>query len=106
MNSLSRSERAILMIGLAAASTLLLLGCGADSTATVRLLGAIGTLESGRVVVSNPAVGVWSHRSDWNVVEEIRVAGFDGTVPEVFGTVGVPEVPYVARALHRHPTAP
>ena len=92
MNSLSRSERAILMIGLAAASTLLLLGCGVDSTATAGFLGTIDTLESGRIVVSNPAVGMWPQGSEWKVVEEIRIGRFDGTGPEVFGSVGVLEV--------------
>lgn len=92
MNSLSRSERAILMIGLAAASTLLLLGCAADSTAAARFLGSIDTLESGRVVVSNPAVGMWARGSEWTVTEEIRIGALDGAGPDVFGSVGVLEV--------------
>ena len=57
MNSLSRTERALLFFTLAAATTLLLVGCGADGGGRA-FTGTIDALPDGRGVVSNPATGM------------------------------------------------
>jgi hypothetical protein len=67
--------------GLAAASA-----CGEARGAT-EWAGTMDTLPSGRVVVTNPAQGVWAPDSGWRVVEEIRIGAADGTGPEVLGQI-------------------
>jgi sugar lactone lactonase YvrE len=45
------------------------------------------TLESGVILVSNPATGVWDERSAWRLTDEVRIGTRDGEGPEVFGDV-------------------
>ena len=47
----------------------------------------VDTLESGRVVVRNPAPGRGGGPDEWRLVEELRLGRVDGTGPEVFGDV-------------------
>ena len=47
----------------------------------------VDTLESGRIVVSNPAPGRGGGSDEWRLVEELRLGQVDGTGPEVFGDV-------------------
>lgn len=46
------------------------------------------TLPTGRVVVTNPAAGIWDSTSRWRVVEEVRIGAEEGDGPEVFGRLG------------------
>ncbi len=97
MNSLSRSERSLLFLLLAAASMLLLLGCGSDGGPGRAFEGTIDTLPSGRVVVSNPGEGMWREGEEWQVTEEIRIGRLEGDGPDVFGSVGLLEVDEAGR---------
>jgi len=45
------------------------------------------TLPGGRVVVTNPAEGMWRAGEGWRVVEEIRIGAEDGDGPEVLGRI-------------------
>ncbi|WP_419940323.1 6-bladed beta-propeller [Candidatus Palauibacter sp.] len=45
------------------------------------------TLDSGRIVVSNPVPGRGGGSDEWSLVEELRLGQIDGTGPEVFGHV-------------------
>ncbi len=47
----------------------------------------VDTLDSGRIVVSNPAPGRGGGPDEWRLVEELRLGQVDGTGPEVFGDV-------------------
>jgi hypothetical protein len=96
MNSLSRTERALFFFILAAATMLPLVGCGADGGGLV-FAGSIDTLPDGRVVVSNPATGMWGEGEAWEVTEEIRIGRVDGDGPDMFGSVGLLEVDVAGR---------
>ena len=96
MNSLSRSERALLFSLLAAATMLLLVGCGADGGGRA-FAGTIDTLPGGRVVVANPAKGLWSEADAWVVTEEVRIGRVDGDGPDVFGAIRLLEVDEAGR---------
>ena len=48
---------------------------------------AVDTLESGRVVVKNPAPARGGRPTEWRLVVELRLGRLDGTGPEVFGDV-------------------
>jgi len=50
--------------------------------------GTMDTLPGGRVVVTNPATGVWDSTTAWRVVEEVRIGAEEGTGPEVLGQIG------------------
>jgi hypothetical protein len=45
------------------------------------------TMPDGRVVVTNPAEGMWPAGQSWRVVEEIRIGAEDGTGPDVLGRI-------------------
>ena len=47
----------------------------------------VDTLDSGRIVVSNPIPGRGGGPDEWRLVEELRLGQLDGTGPEVFGDV-------------------
>jgi hypothetical protein len=51
--------------------------------------GSMDTMPDGRVVVTNPAEGMWRAGEGWRVVEEIRIGAEDGTGPNVLGQIGV-----------------
>ena len=92
MNSLSQSQRAVLLFGLLGATLLMLVGCGGDGGAGTQFAGTIDTLPGGRIVVANPEAGIWAEGDEWDVVEELRLGSLDGTGPDVFGAISVIEV--------------
>lgn len=47
----------------------------------------IDTLESGVILVSNPATGIWDERSAWQLTDEVKIGARHGEGPEVFGDV-------------------
>jgi sugar lactone lactonase YvrE len=49
--------------------------------------GSMDTMPDGRVVVTNPAEGMWPAGQGWRVVEEIRIGAEDGNGPEVLGRI-------------------
>lgn len=51
--------------------------------------GTIDTLPGGRVLVTNPAEGIWRDDARWEVVEELRIGSADGAGPELFGRLGM-----------------
>ncbi|MFN2317998.1 MAG: 6-bladed beta-propeller [Gemmatimonadales bacterium] len=51
--------------------------------------GTIDTLPGGRVLVTNPAEGVWGGDARWEVVEDLRIGSADGEGPELFGRLGM-----------------
>ncbi|HUG27925.1 MAG TPA: 6-bladed beta-propeller, partial [Gemmatimonadales bacterium] len=65
----------------------LLLACGGSEGP--EWAGTIDTLPGGRVVVTNPAEGVWGGEARWEVVEELRIGSADGDGPELFGRLGM-----------------
>ncbi len=96
MNSLSRAERILFLAMLLAAATLLLVGCAEGGGASV-FAGAVDTLPDGRIVVSNPATGMWGEGDEWEVTEEVRIGQVDGDGPDVFGSIGLLEVDEAGR---------
>lgn len=100
MNSLSRAERILFLAMLLAAATLLLVGCAEAGGAAV-FAGAVDTLPDGRIVVSNPAMGMWGEGDEWDVTEEVRIGQVDGDGPDVFGSIGLLEVDEEGRYLGR-----
>lgn len=80
---LAAFARAVLALG-----PFLLAACGAagDRGAGV-WAGAIDTLASGQVVVTNPATPLWAPGSEWRVVEELRIGRVDGDGPDLFGSI-------------------
>jgi len=91
MNSLSRAQRMLFLALLLAATTLLLVGCAEGGGAAV-FAGAVDTLRDGRIVVSNPATGMWAEGDEWDVTEEVRIGQVDGDGPDMFGSIGLLEV--------------
>jgi sugar lactone lactonase YvrE len=63
-----------------------------DRPAASAWQGAADTLESGTILVSNPAVGMWDEVTAWRVVEEVRIGALSGGGPDMFGMVQVLEV--------------
>ncbi len=96
MNSLSRAERILFLAMLLAAATLLLVGC-ADGGGAAVFAGAVDTLPDGRIVVSNPATGMWGEGDEWDVTEEVRIGQVDGDGPDVFGSIGLLEIDEAGR---------
>ena len=65
-----------------------LAGCGpGEASAAARWAGTADTLPDGRVVVTNPATGVWDSTSAWRVEEDLRIGTMDGTGPDLFGRI-------------------
>ena len=63
-------------------------GCAPrDSDAAALWRGTVDTLESGTVVVRNPAEGIWSDEMAWRVVEELRIGTLDDAGPDMFGQI-------------------
>jgi hypothetical protein len=60
--------------------------CGGADGSTA-WAGSMDTMPDGRVVVTNPAEGMWPAGQGWRVVEEIRIGAEDGTGPEVLGRI-------------------
>ncbi len=76
-----------------AALLLALAGCGARETSAAAMWnGTMDTLASGRIVVTNPATGIWDETTAWNVVEELRIGTLDDIGPDMFGSVDELEV--------------
>ena len=96
MNSLSRAERILFFAMPLAAATLLLVGC-ADGGGAAVFAGAVDTLPDGRIVVSNPATGMWGEGDEWDVTEEVRIGQVDGDGPDVFGAIGLLEIDEAGR---------
>lgn len=68
-------------LGWSAKAAILLLrttACGSEHTVAWR--GTVDVLESGVVLVSNPAVGVWDSASSWKLVEDLLVGSVEGTL--------------------------
>ncbi|HEV8711500.1 MAG TPA: 6-bladed beta-propeller, partial [Candidatus Binatia bacterium] len=68
------------------AALLVTAACG-RATGSTEWSGTMDTLPSGRVVVTNPARGVWGPDAAWQVIEEIRIGAEDGSGPEVLGQI-------------------
>lgn len=67
--------------------------CVGEGGAAARWNGTIDTLPSGRVVVHNPADGIWEHSGgDWKIEEAARIGSMDATGPELIGAVSCIEV--------------
>ncbi len=96
MNSLSRAERILFLAMLLAAATLLLVGCAEAGGAAV-FAGAVDPLPDGRIVVSNPATGMWGEGDEWDVTEDVRIGQVDGDGPDVFGSIGLLEIDEAGR---------
>ena len=65
-----------------------LAGCGARETSAAAMWnGTIDTVASGKIVVSNPATGMWDEATAWSVVEELRIGTLDDIGPDMFGRV-------------------
>ena len=65
-----------------------LTACGAGSGPVAgEWAGAVDTLASGQIVVTNPAVPSWAPGEEWRVVEEVRIGSLDGDGPDLFGNV-------------------
>jgi hypothetical protein len=63
-------------------------GCAPrDSDAAALWRGTMDTLETGTVVVTNPATGVWADETAWRVVEELRIGTLDDAGPDMFGQI-------------------
>jgi sugar lactone lactonase YvrE len=63
-------------------------GCAPrDSDASALWRGTMDTLETGTVVVTNPATGVWADETAWRVVEELRIGTLDDAGPDMFGRI-------------------
>ena len=63
---------------------MLLVACGETHEAGY---ATVDTLESGVILVSNRAEGMWDEQSAWRLVDEVTVGAREGTGPEVFGLV-------------------
>ncbi len=78
---------------LSAAVSAALAGCGArETSAAARWNGTMDTLASGRILVSNPATGMWDEATAWRVVEELRIGTLDDVGPDMFGSIDDLEV--------------
>lgn len=58
-----------------------------ESSTDARWRGSIDTLESGVVVVHNPATPVWDSSTAWQLIEEIRIGTVEGDGPDLLGEV-------------------
>lgn len=65
-----------------------LAACGGHGGTAGGWSGTMDTLPSGRVVVTNPASGVWDSTTRWRVVEKVRIGAEEGNGPDVFGRLG------------------
>src|SRR5690625_2077763 len=66
----------------------LLAACGAGSGPVAgEWAGAVDTLATGQIVVTNPAAPSWAPGEAWRVVEEVRIGRLDGDGPHLFGDV-------------------
>jgi hypothetical protein len=50
--------------------------------------GSFDTLESGAVLVRNPATPLWDSATAWTLEEDLRIGGAEGTEPEAFDSIG------------------
>ena len=62
-------------------------GDGGDVGRTGNWSGTMDTLPTGRIVVTNPARGMWDSASTWRLRETVRIGTIDGDGPDVFGEV-------------------
>lgn len=49
--------------------------------------GSIETMPDGRTVVANPADGLWTDESRWQVTPAVRIGAMEGNGPDVFGAM-------------------
>ncbi len=92
-SSFGKCRRAGVVPILAVGSVLLSsVACGTGEARAAAWRGSIDTLESGRVVVTNPAEGTWDSATTWRIVEEVRIGAADGPGPDVFGRISTFEV--------------
>ena len=70
----------------AAATTLILAGCG-SANPNDQWLGVVDTLPSGVVRVSNPAQGIWGNESGWRLVPELALGELDSPEALVFSSI-------------------
>lgn len=61
---------------------LALAACGGDGEAASAI--RVDTLASGAVAVHNPEQGLWTEKTAWRAVEDLRLGDADGTGPTVF----------------------
>jgi hypothetical protein len=71
----------------ATSTTLLLLAVAACTEGNPPQAIRVDTLESGAVLVSNPAVGAWGQRPAWRLTDEVKIGARNGDGPDVFGQV-------------------
>ena len=83
MRRMRRRAGGLAIWGILAATT----GCAVDSGRSGTAWGgAIDTLPSGHVVVTNPAEGLWRD-APWTVTEDLRIGSFDDPGPSSFGQI-------------------
>jgi hypothetical protein len=74
-----------------------LAACGESGAADV-WAGTVDTLPSGRIVVSNPAEGIWDRTgTPWEIREVLRIGTMEGEGPDLFGSIVALEVDAAAR---------
>jgi streptogramin lyase len=61
---------------------LALAACGGDGGAVSAI--RVDTLANGAVAVHNPEQGLWTEKTAWRAVEDLRIGDADGTGPDVF----------------------
>ena len=61
--------------------------CDPGADQTVGWSGAIDTLPSGEIAVSNPADPLWSAAEVWQAVEELRIGSAMAEGPDLFGRI-------------------
>lgn len=70
-----------------------ILGCNADSVrGDSGWTGTVETLDSGVIVVSNPASGSWGADEGWRLEEIMRLGVVDEEGPELFGALAAVEM--------------
>lgn len=81
--------RDLIRFAIVATSVLLVAACrdGRSPATAGAWLGTIDTLESGRVVIRNHDVPLWSEDEGWELRERFRTGTMDGDGQDVFGSI-------------------
>lgn len=82
-----RPREAALGLAVAVQVALLCGGCGPGTDDAIGWSGAIDTLPSGEITVSNTADPIWSQDEVWQVVEELRIGSAMAEGPDLFGRI-------------------
>ncbi|HEX2166207.1 MAG TPA: 6-bladed beta-propeller [Longimicrobiales bacterium] len=74
-----------------------LAACDGGTPGTTAWAGTVDTIQSGQVVVTNPATPLWGEGDAWTVVEELRIGRTEGEGADLFGRIGSLEVDRAGR---------